>query len=239
MPEGKKLSAGCSYRFTPLSMDLAENLASCTYNQGGTCAIFGQLNDINGLLRQVKLELRETSPGTLSLTQAPHLRLSQDFMSGQNPEAWHLLDAVLQQHLCVISICIDERQELTGIPFDIITRKKSLTIRTLQLSLCLCYRGDYMGHCTQLAACLGINCKLRTLILERCCFDCVPGLQVILDALRYARQLVTLYLIGFNNTKVFAESLDLGGIFGLQDGPKLVGQLVAGECCFPAAPKLT
>ncbi|KAL3185603.1 hypothetical protein MRX96_028872 [Rhipicephalus microplus] len=104
-------------------MDLAENLASCTYNQGGTCAIFGQLNDINGLLRQVKLELRETSPGTLSLTQAPHLRLSQDFMSGQNPEAWHLLDAVLQQHLCVISICIDERQELTGIPFDIITRK--------------------------------------------------------------------------------------------------------------------
>ncbi|KAL1470539.1 hypothetical protein MTO96_024150 [Rhipicephalus appendiculatus] len=271
-------------------MDLAENLAPCTYNQGGTCSIFGQLNDINGLLRQVKLELRETSPGTLSLTQAPHLRLG--LMSGQNTGAWHLLDAVLQQHLCVISICIDERQEPTGIPFDIIIRKvpslvmlrlravvegnqglislaraltsghrlqnlrleaiflnadcvsllcsyfsttatletlslahthidpsvaddlynaleKNSTIRTLLLSTCLCYRGDYMGHGTQLAACLGSNGNLRTLILDRCCFDCVAGLQVIFDTLRCARQLVTLYLIGFNNTKVFADVMPL------------------------------
>ncbi|XP_037515929.1 uncharacterized protein LOC119393162 isoform X2 [Rhipicephalus sanguineus] len=190
-------------------MDLAENLAPCTYNQGGTCFIFDQLNDINGLLRQVKLELRETSPGTLSLTQAPHLRLGHGMMSGQNAGAWHLLDAVLQQHLCVISICIDERKEPTGIPIDIIIRKKNSTIRTLLLSTCLCYLGDYMGHGTQLAACLVGNKSLRTLILDRCCFDCVPGLQVIMDTLRCARQLVTLYLIGFNTTKVFAEVMPL------------------------------
>ncbi|KAH7983495.1 hypothetical protein HPB52_012347 [Rhipicephalus sanguineus] len=264
-------------------MDLAENLAPCTYNQGGTCFIFDQLNDINGLLRQVKLELRETSPGTLSLTQAPHLRLGHGMMSGQNAGAWHLLDAVLQQHLCVISICIDERKEPTGIPIDIIIRKvpslvmlrlramvagyqglislagaltsghrlqnlrleamflnadcvsllcsyfsttamletlslahthidpsvadnlfnaleKNSTIRTLLLSTCLCYLGDYMGHGTQLAACLVGNKSLRTLILDRCCFDCVPGLQVIMDTLRCARQLLQLLTVDLSKS---------------------------------------
>ncbi|KAH6948930.1 hypothetical protein HPB50_027152 [Hyalomma asiaticum] len=272
-------------------MDLAENLAPCTHPEGGACSIFGQLNDINSILRQTKLELRETSPGTLSLTQAPHLR--RDAMSAPSHWVWHLLDAVLQQHHCVISICIDERKEPTGIPLDIISRKvpslamlrlraiasnnnkgllslvaalssghrlqslrleaillnsecvrqlsryfsttvtletlslghthvdagvaeqllmaleQNSTIRTLLLSTCLCYRGAFMGHGNQLAACVRNMASLQTLILDRCCFDCVPGLRVIMDALRCTRRLVTLNLIGYTGTKAFSEKMPL------------------------------
>nr|XP_054920990.1 uncharacterized protein LOC129381830 [Dermacentor andersoni] len=296
-------------------MDLAESLAPCTYSEGGTCSIFPQLNEINGLLRQIKLELRETSPGTLSLTQAPYLRLPQDIVHDQKPWAWHLLDAVLQQHLCVISLYVDEHKDPTGIPFDILIRKvpslvmlrlravvernegfsgvagalmsahylqnlrleaiflnadcvrllsnyfsttarlgtlslahthvdpsvaeqllmaleQNCTIRTLLLSACLCYRGVFLGHGSQLANCLGANATLRSLILDRCCFDCTPGLRVIMDALRTTRRLSTLYLIGFTNTKAFAELMPL--IISENDALrslKVVPSEVGGELC--------
>lgn len=298
-----------------VAMDLAESLAPCTYGEGGTCSIFSQLNEINGLLRQIKLELRETSPGTLSLTQAPHLRLRQDMVNDRNPWAWHLLDAVLQQHLCVISLYVDEQKEPTGIPFDILIRKvpslvmlrlravvernegftglagalmsahclqnlrleaislnadcvrllsnyfsttarlgtlslahthvdpsvaeqllmaleQNSTIRTLLLSACLCYRGVFLGHGSQLANCLGANTALQSLILDRCCFDCTPGLRVIMDALRTTRRLSTLYLIGFTNTEAFAELMPL--IISENDALrslKVVPSEAGGELC--------
>ncbi|XP_065304949.1 NLR family CARD domain-containing protein 3-like [Dermacentor albipictus] len=296
-------------------MDLAESLTPCTYSQGGTCSIFPQLNEINGLLRQIKLELRETSPGTLSLTQAPYLRLRQDIVHDQQPWAWHLLDAVLQKHLCVISLYVDEHKDPTGIPFDILIRKvpslvmlrlravverneglsglagalmsahclqnlrleaiflnadcvrllsnyfsttaslgtlslahthvdpsvaeqllmaleQNCTIRTLLLSACLCFRGVFLGHGSQLANCLSANATLQSLILDRCCFDCTPGLRVIMDALRTTRRLSTLYLIGFTNTKAFAELMPL--IISENDALrslKVVPSEVGGDLC--------
>lgn len=97
-----------------------------------TCQIFQELPRWNELLWFVKLELRETSPGQLTVAPLPHAKVPQK-NSQEVQRAVVCLHWLLSQHRCVVSV-EPNRRVLDSYPelfWDAL--KQSASVRTLRL----------------------------------------------------------------------------------------------------------
>ncbi|XP_070383968.1 uncharacterized protein [Dermacentor albipictus] len=76
-------------------------------------------------------------------------------------------------------------------------------IHTLTVSTCKCFHGA--EHGTPLAAAIARRQALKSLKLQRCCFECAEGVKSIMKALAANRCLSTLSLSGFGFAIAFQE----------------------------------
>ncbi|KAL1452283.1 hypothetical protein MTO96_043860 [Rhipicephalus appendiculatus] len=85
------------------------NLIPCTSSEGRLCHIFGEISLWNEYFWQVDLELRELSPGRLSLVEK-HEAFVGAYANQDMPEQMHvvttLLHHLLTSHHCVSSVAI-------------------------------------------------------------------------------------------------------------------------------------
>ncbi|KAL1422939.1 hypothetical protein MTO96_021534 [Rhipicephalus appendiculatus] len=86
------------------------NLIPCTSCEGRLCHIFGEISLWNEYFWQVRLELRELSPGRLSLVEKDEAYVGESANNQDKPEQVHavatLLHHLLTRHDCFASVAI-------------------------------------------------------------------------------------------------------------------------------------
>ncbi|KAL3192801.1 hypothetical protein MRX96_058664 [Rhipicephalus microplus] len=161
--------------------------APCSSREGHLCNIFGDLPVWNELFWRVGMQLKELSPGKLSLVKLRDV--SHPFLKELQKNAVMLLQHLLTHHrcFCVVEINADMMEDHHELIREAL--RKSLSLRKLKLSL----RHSAIRQSQSFAEALPHLTQLRDLELGHVPFD-RASVEAFSDFLTTTRSLTTLII---------------------------------------------